>query len=177
MRKKTSLRQAIYYGAFGVLLCAPARAEPPTFVEPGYGPRIYLGDEDARLGRLHLLRGHFGLAERHYRRAVEVTPQNGAAWNGLAAAYDGLGRFDLAERAYRHAEQLSGTNAAILNNRGYSHMLRGRNRQAARYLYRAQAMAPYDPTIANNIFVLESGQDYFWGNYFWSPGGFAAPAP
>lgn len=153
---------------------APARAEPPTFVESPYSPRLYLGDEDARLGRLHLLRGHFGLAERYYRRAVEVTPHNGPAWNGLAAAYDGLGRFDLAERAYRKAEQLLGRDPAVLNNRGYSQMLRGRDRKAASYFRAAQQMAPQQPTITNNLSVLERGQDYFWGDYFWTPG-VAAP--
>lgn len=166
------LRRAFCLGfVASIAVCAPARAEPLTYVESTYGPRIYLGDEDARLGRIHLLRGHFGLAERYYRRAVEVTPQNGAAWNGLGAAYDGLGRFDLAARAYRNAERLSGTNAAILNNRGFSHMLRGHNRKAAAYFEHAQALAPHDRTIANNRTALDAGQDYFWSDYFWAPGG------
>lgn len=160
---------AVVFATAFALQGATARAEPPTFVESATGPRIYFGDEDVRLGRLHLLRGHYGLAERHFRRAVEGTPQNGFAWNGLGAAYDGLGRFDLAARAYRNAERMSGTNAAILNNRGYSHMLRGSDRKAARYLERAQAIAPHDLTIANNRFVLDEGQGYFWGNYTWWP--------
>lgn len=163
-------RQAVLATAFAAVLCgAPARAEPPTFVESADAPRIYLGDEDARLGRVHLLRGHFGLAERHFRRAVEVTPQNGSAWNGLGAAYDGLGRFDLSARAYRNAQRLSGANAATLNNLGFSHMLRGHDRTAARYFERAQSMAPDDPTIANNRSVLELGQTYFWVDTFWRP--------
>ncbi|MCX7899837.1 MAG: hypothetical protein N2444_07125, partial [Methylocystis sp.] len=104
----------------------------------------------------------YGLAERRFRRAVEATPQNGAAWEGLAASYDRLGRFDLAERAHREAERLSGRNAVILNNRGYGKLLRGDYRGARRYLYRARTEAPQEPTIANNIFIMEQGQGYFW---------------
>ena len=171
-----SFLRSLVVAALATTLCAfPARSDPPTFVERGYGPRIYPGDEDARLGRLHLVRGHFGLAERYYRRSVEATPQNGAAWAGLAAAYDGLGRFGLAERAYRRARSLSGSNETIENNYGYSQMLRGRNRRADRYYGKAQAMAPYDPTIANNRFVNDLGQEYFWGSYVWTPWGYAPP--
>jgi Flp pilus assembly protein TadD len=91
-----------------------------AYIEPAYGPRFYLGDEDTRLGRAHLLNGNYGLAEQYYRRAVEATRQNGSAWTGLAAAYDRLKRFDLADRAYRQALRLEGENYIILNNRGYS---------------------------------------------------------
>jgi tetratricopeptide (TPR) repeat protein len=133
------------------------------YIAPEFGPRFYLGDEDARLGRDHFINGNYGLAETYFRRAVEVTPQNGAAWVGLAASYDRLGRFDLAERAYRYAARLSGPNYVILNNHGYSYLLRGRVRKAAELLYRAAELAPFDPTVANNIAVLNSGQAYFWG--------------
>ena len=57
--------------------------------------------------------GNYGLAEQHYRRAVEATHQKGSAWIGLAASYDQLGRFDLADLAYRHAIRLEGENWAI----------------------------------------------------------------
>jgi tetratricopeptide (TPR) repeat protein len=62
------------------------------YIQPGYDSRFHLGDEDTQLGWAHLLRGNYGLAEQHYRRAVEATHQNGSAWIGLAAAYDRLGR-------------------------------------------------------------------------------------
>lgn len=159
----------VMFAISGCLGMQRVNAEPWPYVEPEYGPRFYAGDEDARLGRAHFLHGDYGLAEAHYRRAVEVTPQNGAAWVGLAASYDRLGRFDLAERAYRRAARVSGINPVILNNRGYSYLLRGRARAAEKLFYEAAALAPGDPTIANNIAILHSGQSYFWGSspYLW----------
>lgn len=153
----------------GLLAVGPTRADPFPYVANAFGPYFYLGDEDTRLGRTHFIRGQYGLAEVHFRRAVEATPQNGAAWVGLAASYDRIGRFDLAERAYRRAERIAGPNVVILNNHGYSYLLRGRSRDAGRLLRRAAELAPDDPTIANNINILQTGQAYFWGThpYIW----------
>lgn len=154
---------------FSIIAGMTARAQVFPYTESPYGPRYYLGDEDARLGHAHLVRGNYGLGEVYFRRAVETTPQNGAAWLGLAACYDRLGRFDLAETAYRRAEKLGGVNPALLNNHGYSHLLRGQVRKARSLFYRAAALAPDNPTIVNNITMLEAGQGYFWGTapYLW----------
>jgi tetratricopeptide (TPR) repeat protein len=141
----------------------PVAHEPFNYIEPAWGPRIYAGDEDTRRGWAHLLSGDYGLAEQYYRRGVEATHQNGSAWVGLAASYDRLGRFDLADRAYRHAIRLLGENHVILNKRGYSYLLRGDIRRARSLLHRAWRLSPGDPTIANNLAVLESGQAYFLG--------------
>jgi Flp pilus assembly protein TadD len=145
------------------------RADQFPYIADPVGPYFYLGDEDTRVGRAHFIRGQYGLAEVHFRRAVEATPRNGAAWVGLAASYDRIGRFDLADRAYRQAERIAGRNYVVLNNRGYSYLLRGRPREAGRLLYRAAELAPGDPTIANNINILQTGQAYFWGAqpYIW----------
>jgi Tfp pilus assembly protein PilF len=174
LRKTFKLTKPTLFAVVSVLCCVCAgnekvAAEPWAYIEPEYGPRFYLGDEDARLGRAHFLHGDYGLAEVRFRRAVEATPRNGAAWVGLAACYDRLGRFDLAERAYRRAAELSGLNYVILNNHGYSYLLRGRVRQARKLLYRAAQLAPDNPTVANNIAILHSGQAYFWGAgpYIW----------
>jgi Flp pilus assembly protein TadD len=144
-------------------------SEPWPFVERPAGPRYYLGDEDARLGHENFLAGNYGNAEYYFRRSVEVTPQNGAAWLGLASCYDRLGRFDLADRAYNNASRFAGDNVALLNNRGYSYLLRGRRQDASRYFNRAAQLAPDDPTVRNNLIMLESGQSYFWGSapYIW----------
>ena len=163
---------------FGALLfCASTVASQTStraqgawaYIEPEYGPRAYLGDEDTRRARANFINGNFGNAEKYFRRAVELTPQNGAAWVGLAACYDRIGRFDLAERAYKRATLLMGQNLVVLNNHGYSYMLRGRADEAQSLLYRAQSMAPDNPTIANNLALLNAGQGYFWGtgSYIW----------
>ncbi len=145
--------------------CQRLCAEPQPYIEPEYGPRYFLGDEETRLGRAHFLHGDYGLAEAHFQSAVETNPRNGAAWIGLAASYDRLGRFDLADRAYRRATLLTGANYVILNNHGYSYMLRGDRRRARALLYRANEYAPNDPTILNNMSILDSKQGYFSGNW------------
>jgi Tfp pilus assembly protein PilF len=155
--------------AIGTLLPCSATCEPWPYVERPAGPRFYLGDEDARLARAHFIAGNFGNAEFHFRRAVEVNPRNSAAWLGLASSYDRLGRFDLAERCYREARSLIGENAVFLNNLGFSNLLRGRVKDAARLLYRARQLDPGNPTIENNINMLNAGQAYYWGGdpYIW----------
>lgn len=139
------------------------------YIERSFGPRYYLGDEDARIAHEHFISGNYGNAQFYYQRAVEVTPQNAAAWIGLASCYDRLGRFDLAERAYKRAENIIGDNVVLDNNHGYSYLLRGRMKEARKLLMRAARYAPDDPTIANNLTMLDSGQRYFWGAspYIW----------
>lgn len=166
--KTTFLGAARLAAVLGPLIgcfCAGAEAQvvPPPYLEPGYAPRFYPGDEDTQRGWAHFIRGNYGLAQRSYRRAVEATHQNAAAWVGLAASYDRLGRFDLADRAYRYALRLEGENYIILNNMGYSYLLRGEVRKARRLFDRARYLAPADPTIINNIAILESGQAFFRG--------------
>ena len=82
------------------------------------------GDDDLLLGKEQFRNANYGLAEKHFRQAVEQSPENIEALIGLAAAYDQLGRFDLADRAYKEALRVGGATSAILNNRGYSFYLR-----------------------------------------------------
>ena len=110
---------------------------------------------DLDLGKEHYRAGHFGLAELHFRRAVEQERGDGAAWLGLAATYDRLRRFDLADRAYSEALAITGPTAAFLNNRGYSYMLRGDVRRASEDLSRAAAADPDDERIQVNLRALD----------------------
>ena len=82
------------------------------------------------------------------------------AWVGLAASYDRLGRFDLADRAYATAIRLVGETPDILNNMGYSYMLRGDLVRARQKLKLAQAREPNNPTIANNLKLLDASYSY-----------------
>jgi Flp pilus assembly protein TadD len=147
----------------GVLSAAPrAQAESWGFIENEYDPRVFGGDEDTRVARAHFIHGDYGLAQQYYLRAVASSPQNSAAWTGLAASYDRIGRYDLAARAYRQAERHGAVHYVILNNRGYESLLRGDRRGALRLFFRARELAPHNPTITNNIAIAESGQGYFW---------------
>jgi tetratricopeptide (TPR) repeat protein len=117
--------------------------------------QYYPSDEPLRLGMEYFNRGNFGLAERYFRDAVEKAPRDASAWIGLAASYDRLGRFDLADRAYRSAIQLVGETTSLLNNRGYSYMLRGDLKTARQYFLRAYKREPGNPTIINNLKLLD----------------------
>jgi tetratricopeptide (TPR) repeat protein len=97
----------------------------------------------------------YGLAERHFRKSVELHPRDLESWVGLAAAYDRLRRFDLADRAYRQATRIAGATPEILNNQGFSYMLRGDYKRARATLLAARAKDPASPYIANNLQLLD----------------------
>jgi Flp pilus assembly protein TadD len=111
--------------------------------------------DDLNLGKRHYRENSFGLAEQHFRRAVEKGPQDVEAWIGLAASYDKLKRFDLADRAYAQALRIAGPTPEILNNQGYSYALRGDRRRARQTLLAAQAKDPGNPYIQNNLNMLD----------------------
>lgn len=116
-----------------------------------------LGDDandDLSIGKKYFRQGSYGLAERHFRKAVELHPRDAESWVGLAAAYDRLRRFDLADRAYQQAIKLIGETPEVMNNRGFSYMLRGDYRHARTMLLAAQAKDPKSPYIANNLKLL-----------------------
>jgi Flp pilus assembly protein TadD len=111
--------------------------------------------DDITLGKEHYRAGNYGLAEMHFRRAVETSPGNAEAWLGLAAAYDQLKRFALADRAYREVLKLTGATPELLNNRGYSYLLRGDLGHASQDLAAAAAKAPDNERIQNNLKILD----------------------
>jgi tetratricopeptide (TPR) repeat protein len=130
----------------------------PDDLQPDAVPKGLLGkdpNDDLSLGKKYFRTANFGLAERHFRRAVELHPRDLEAWVGLAASYDRLRRFDLADRAYEQALKIAGPTAEILNNQGYSYMLRGDYRRARDLLLQAQAQDPGNPYIRNNLELLE----------------------
>jgi Flp pilus assembly protein TadD len=120
----------------------------------------FRSDQPFRLGVEHFNRGNFGLSERYFRDAVERTPKDAAAWIGLGASYDRIGRFDRADEAYAKARKLSGESVELLNNLGFSNMLRGKFGLAHAYFSRAAALQPDNPTIANNLRLLEQSTKF-----------------
>ena len=111
--------------------------------------------DDLVLGKRHYREKNYGLAEQHFRRAVEKAPRDGEAWLGLAASYDRLKRYELADRAYSQALAIFGPRPEVINNIGYSYMLRGDLRRARQKFGEAQAKDPGNPTIANNIALVD----------------------
>jgi Flp pilus assembly protein TadD len=111
--------------------------------------------DDLVLGKRHYREKNYGLAEQHFRRAAEKAPRDGEAWLGLAASYDRLKRYELADRAYAQALAIFGPRPEVINNIGYSFLLRGDLRRARQKFAEAQVKDPGNPTIANNIALVD----------------------
>ncbi|TPL55552.1 tetratricopeptide repeat protein [Mesorhizobium sp. B2-4-2] len=112
---------------------------------------------DLAEGKAQFRDANYGLAEQHFRKAVELKADNAEAWMGLAASYDELGRFDFADRAYDQLLKVAGRKPQIVNNMGYSQLLRGNRKKARALLLEAKAgMA--DPTVVDaNLALLNKG--------------------
>ncbi len=109
---------------------------------------------DLAQGKAQFRDANYGLAEKHFRKAVELRADNAEAWMGLAASYDQLGRFDFADRAYEQLLKLTGREPRVVNNLGYSQLLRGNKKNARKLFDEAKRNAPDDKVIAANIELL-----------------------
>jgi len=131
---------------------------PPPLGVPAASEPAQLGADpydELSLGKRDYHANNYGMAEKHFRRAVELHPNDAEAWLGLAACYDRLRRFDLADRAYKEAIRLVGPTVEILNNQGFSYMLRGDFRRARAKLLEAEHKDPGNKYVENNLKLLE----------------------
>ena len=120
--------------------------------------RYFASDEDVQAGLRHFSEGAFALAQERFQKAVEAAPNDPAAWMGLAASYDRLGRFDLADRAYDRAAASGVAAISYYNNRGYSMMLRGDLIAARKLFEKALALDPDNASIINNLRLLDGSR-------------------
>jgi Flp pilus assembly protein TadD len=139
---------------------APANPPPADPVQEPTDVQYYPSDEPVRMGLEHFNRGHYGIAQRYFKDAVEKAPRDLTAWTGLAASYDRLLRFDLADQAYSQAVRLGGETPEILNDQGYSYMLRGNLTAARRKFQKAYSLAPGNPVIVNNLELLDGSRRF-----------------
>ena len=114
-----------------------------------------ISESDLKQGKAHFFESNYGLAEKHFRKAVELRADNSEAWMGLAASYDQLGRFDFADRAYDQLLRIAGRKPRIVNNMGYSQLLRGNKKKARKLFSEARAALPGDPVVEANWELLE----------------------
>ena len=112
-----------------------------------------ISERDLVAGKAQFREANYGLAENHFRKAVELRADNSEAWMGLAASYDQLGRFDFADRAYDQLLKLAGRRPEILNNMGYSQLLRG-NKKKARTLLTEARNGMADPAVVDANLAL-----------------------
>ncbi|MCB1467645.1 MAG: lipoprotein [Rhizobiaceae bacterium] len=109
---------------------------------------------DLASGKAQFRDANYGLAEKHFRKAVELRATNAEAWMGLAASYDELGRFDFADRAYDQLVKLAGRQPKILNNMGYSQFLRGNTSKARELLLEAKQGMTNTTVVDANLALL-----------------------
>src|SRR3954454_24764774 len=143
----------------GSVLSPETSSETPADA-PALKPELLGADpnDDLSIGKKYYRQGSYGLAERHFRKAVEMHPRDAESWIGLAAAYDQLRRFDLADRAYAQVIKLIGETPEVMNNLGFSYMLRSDYRRARATLLAARAKAPNNPHIAANLKMLDQAE-------------------
>lgn len=110
--------------------------------------------QDREAGKAQFRAANFGLAEKHFRKAVELRADDAESWMGLAAAYDELGRFDFADRAYEQLLKVAGRRPQIVNNMGYSQLLRGNKIKARQLLGEARKSLGEDPVVEANLALL-----------------------
>lgn len=113
-----------------------------------------ISEGDVIAGKAQFRQANYGLAESHFRKAVELRADNSEAWMGLAASYDQLGRFDFADRAYDQLLKVAGRKPEIVNNMGYSQLLRGNRKQALKLLNEARRAMPDSTVVDANLELL-----------------------
>lgn len=89
---------------------------------------ISVGQTSVAAGNALVERGQYGLAIAAYRRVLRIDPANSPAREGLAIAYEMLGRADLADRYYQEALALAPHNPRIYQN--FVAFLRAQRRDA-----------------------------------------------
>jgi Flp pilus assembly protein TadD len=153
MRISTFIACALMGAAFMLSGCttSPVDALSTTAITP---PAKDISADDLKQGKAQFRDGNYGLAEKHFRQAVELRADNAEAWMGLAACYDELGRFDFADRAYDQLVKIAGRRPRIVNNMGYSQLLRGNKTKARALFMEAERQLPGDKLVAANIALL-----------------------
>ena len=124
-----------------------AITQPPTDISAG----------DLNEGKHQFVAANYGLAEQHFRKAVELRADNAEAWMGLAASYDELGRFDFSDRAYDQLLKITGRKPQVLNNMGYSQYLRGNKKKAKDLLLEARSGMTDTTVVDANLALLKKG--------------------
>lgn len=81
-------------------------------------------------GRMLFARGEYGIAIEAFRLAVREAPDGADGYNGLAAAYDMMGRFDLSGTYYEMALARAPTDGRIYRNMARSLKMQGRTRES-----------------------------------------------
>lgn len=157
MLRNNPMLVAAFAGMLSVAGCQTAAIDTTETTSITGAARTMPGAQDLTAGKTHFRQANYGLAEKHFRKAVELDAGSAEGWMGLAASYDQLGRFDFADRAYAQALKLAGRRPRIVNNMGYSHLLRGERDKAHTLFLEAKAGMSDTRLVDANLKLLERG--------------------
>src|SRR5262245_6045313 len=142
-----------------LLTLTAACAYPQSGVKPlAIGLDQQVENSDPYLaGRGALSQGATGLAVEQFRRALRSDPDSVPALNGLAVAYDEIGRFDVAQGLYRRALSIAPQSVQTLNNLGRSLLRQGEFGSAVPYLSlaRERAQPPLLSIVEENLHLAK----------------------
>ncbi len=152
---KRAIVFAALAAAFAVSGCQSSSVD--TAQTAALQPAGDISKADLAAGKAQFNDGNYGLAEKHFRKAVELRASNADAWMGLAASYDQLGHFDFADRAYSQLLNIAGRRPQIVNNMGYSQYLRGNKKEAKKLLIEARSGMTDTTVVDANLELLNKG--------------------
>jgi len=121
---------------------------------------FYKNDELITNGKLQFQEKNYGKSYAIYKRAVDVFPEDPAAWLGFAASADMVARFDTSDRAYQRLSRMIGNTPVYYNNIGYSHLLRGDLPGARRYFLKAYELDPANEVTARNLELMRNSVNF-----------------
>ncbi|MDU8913267.1 hypothetical protein RXV88_18515 [Aestuariicoccus sp. MJ-SS9] len=120
----------------------------------------YPSDDPIVVGKVLFRDEAYGRAYTKFKKALDVYPDDPAAWLGFAASADMLRRFDRADYAYRKLQPIIGNRIEFHNNYGYSLLLRGDLMGARRHFLKAYEIDPSNEYAANNLELLRNSVSF-----------------
>lgn len=111
---------------------SPELSRSEIQVRSATSPGLAVGEDAYVAAKRQLALGNMGLAIDGFRKAVRENPSSADALNGLAVAYDRIGRFDLSREAFEQALALAPSDRAIMHNLERSLTAQGRHAEAGR---------------------------------------------
>jgi len=103
------------------------------------------------LGSYLYRRGHFEEAMGHYRKAIQINPNDYEVLNNLGAAFAAKGRFDEAIENYNQALRIKPNYSEALNNLGVALAAKGRLNEAIGNYRKAIQLNPTSSGALNNL--------------------------
>jgi tetratricopeptide (TPR) repeat protein len=100
-----------------------------------------------RLGIALIARGKPRAAERQFRRALKMVPEDPEAWSGLATSLKNRGKYADAEAAHRKAIERAPNEAGFHLNLADTLLRLGRRSEAAAEVARARVLSPTHPLL------------------------------